>query len=437
MRIWMTVFVLGWGACGTVAADWPEFRGPHGDGHVVAEGGTRPDLLPIRWSETENVVWKTAIPYQGWSTPVIMNGMVWLSAATEDGHDFYAIAVDEVTGKIRFNKHLFHSDKPEPLGNKVNCYASPSPAIEAGRVFLHFGSYGTACLDTATAAVIWERTDLPCRHFRGPGSSVIIFNDLLIVTMDGIDLQYLVALDKKTGKTVWKTDRTADWNDLAANGKPISDGDLRKAYSTPLIVEVGGKPQMISAGAKAFYGYDPRTGEELWKVQHGGQGNAARPIVGHGMTFVSTGFSTPEFVAIRLDGSRGDVTAKNVVWRTKKGASRMASPILFGDLIFMLSDQGVVTCVEAETGKEIWKERIGGDYAASMLLAGDRLYCFAQDGKTTVLKADRKFETLSKNMLATGYMASPAASGKALFLRTKTDLYRIETNAAKTSASKN
>ncbi len=437
MRIWIIGFVVGLSACGAASADWPEFRGPHGDGHVVAEGGTQPSQLPLTWSETENVVWKTPIPHKGWSTPVIMGGMVWLATATEDGHDFYAIAVDEASGKVRFNKHLFHADKPEPLGNKVNCYASPTPAIELGRVYIHFGSYGTACLDTATAAVVWERQDLPCRHFRGPGSSVIIFKDLLILTMDGIDLQYLVALDKKTGKTVWKTDRTAQWNDLAANGKPIGDGDLRKAYSTPLISEVGGKPMMISAGAKAIYGYDPQTGEELWKVQHGGQGNAARPVVGLGMAFVSTGFSTPEFLAIRLDGGRGDVTARNIVWRTKKGAPKMPSPILLDDLVFMLSDEGMVSCLEAQSGKEIWKERIGGAYAASLMLAGDRLYCFSQDGKATVLKASRQYQVLAKNLLASGFMASPAASGKSLYLRTKTDLYRIENSPVKTSATRN
>ncbi len=195
-------------------ADWPEFRGPSADGVVRAGPGMQPALLPMKWSETDNVVWKTAIPHQGWSTPVVMDGMVWLTTATPDGHDFFAIGLDEATGKIRHNKRLFHSDSPEPLGNKVNCYASPSPAIEPGRVYIHFGSYGTACLDSATGQVLWERKDLPCRHFRGPGSSVVLFKDFVILTMDGIDLQYVVALDKKTGKTGWKTDRSVDWNDL-------------------------------------------------------------------------------------------------------------------------------------------------------------------------------------------------------------------------------
>jgi outer membrane protein assembly factor BamB len=385
-----------------------------------------PDLLPTKWSETENVVWKTPVPYTGWSTPVIMDGVIWLTTATKNGHDFYAICLDQATGKVLHNKLLFHSDKPEPLGNNVNCYASPSPAIEPGRVYIHFGSYGTACLDSRTGALIWQRKDLPCRHFRGPGSSVILWKDLLILSMDGIDVQYMVALDKKTGKTVWKTDRSADWNDLGSNGKPIADGDFRKAYCTPLITEVDGKPQLISAGAKAFYGYDPSTGSEIWKVNHTGQGNAAMPIVGQGMAFISTGFSNPEFTAIRLAGARGDVTKTNIVWSTKKGAPKMPSPILVGDLVFMLSDQGVVTCLDALNGKEYWKERIGGDYAASMLEAAGRLYCFSQDGKATVISASKEYKLLSKNTLSEGFLASPAASGRSLYLRTKTALYRIE-----------
>jgi outer membrane protein assembly factor BamB len=410
-------------------ADWPEFRGPHGDGHYSAQGEDKPAELPLTWGPNENVRWKTPIPHLGWSTPVVLGGQVWLTTATPDGRDFFVIALDATTGRVLINKKLFHSDHPEPLGNKVNCYASPSPAIEPGRVYVHFGSYGTACLDTTSGEVVWQRTDLPCRHYRGPGSSLVLFNDYLIVTFDGIDLQYLTALDKKTGKTVWKTDRTADWNDLNADGKPIQEGDLRKAYSTPLITTVDGKPQMISAGAKAFYGYDPQTGREIWKVRHNGQGNAARPVVGHGLAFVSTGFSSAEMLAIRLGGT-GDVTGTHIAWRTLRGASRMASPVLVGDLLYMLSDQGVVTCLEAVSGKEVWKERIGGDYAASMLYAAGRIYCCAQDGKTTVFEAGRQLKVLARNTLPNGFMSSPAASGKALYLRTRTDLYRIENTGA-------
>src|SRR6266403_3918093 len=242
-------------------ADWPEFRGPTGDGHAAGTGSAKVIGLPLRWSETENLKWKTEIPYRGWSTPVVKDGQVWLTTATEDGHDFFAICVDAETGKVRFNEKVFHCENPEPLGNNVNCYATPSPAVETGRVYVHFGSYGTACLDTSTAKVLWKRDDLRCRHYRGPSSSLVIFENLLILTFDGADLQYLVALDKKTGKTVWKTDRSIEWNDQDVPGQMAKDGDLRKAHSTPLIVTSGGKSQLLSAGAKAAYSYEPRTGK--------------------------------------------------------------------------------------------------------------------------------------------------------------------------------
>ena len=246
-------------------ADWPEFRGPWGDGHASAPGDTKLLGLPLHWSETNNIKWKTEIPFRGWSTPVVMGGQVWLTTATDDGHDFFAICVDADSGKIRFNEKVFHSDNPEPLGNgaSMNCYATPSPVIEPGRVYVHFGSFGTACLDTSTGKALWKRDDLRCRHYRGPSSSLISFENLLILTFDGADLQYLAALDKQTGKTVWKTDRSVAWNDENVPGQMAKDGDLRKAHSTPLIVIAAGKPQMLSAGAKAAYGYDPRTGKEL------------------------------------------------------------------------------------------------------------------------------------------------------------------------------
>ena len=236
--------------------------------------------LPLHWSETNNIKWKTEIPHKGISTPVVMDGKVWLTSATVDGHDFFAICVDAESGKIRLNEKLFHSDHPESLGNgaSMNSYATPSAVIEPGRVYVHFGSFGTACLDSTTGKVLWKRADLPCRHYRGPSSSPVLFENLLILTMDGADLQYHVALDKRTGKTVWKTDRSVKWNDENVPGQMAKDGDLRKAHSTPLIVAAAGQPQMLSAGAKAAYGYDPRDGRELWKVQYNDWSVAPRPL---------------------------------------------------------------------------------------------------------------------------------------------------------------
>ncbi|MCY3019050.1 MAG: PQQ-binding-like beta-propeller repeat protein [Planctomycetota bacterium] len=414
--------------------DWPEFRGPWSNGHASAPGDTAPIGLPLRWSETENVKWKTAIPHRGWSTPVVMAAQagaaaqIWLTTATLDGHDFFAICVDAETGQIRFNEKLFHTDKPEPLNNGVNGYASPSPVLEPGRVYVSFGSYGTACLDAATCKVLWERQDLPCRHYRGPGSSLILFEDLVIVTMDGVDVQYLVALDKKTGKTVWKTDRTTAFNDLDAKGQPDREGDFRKAFSTPLMVDVNGKTQMLSAGSKTVFGYDPKTGRELWKLSHPDYSSAGRPVYGQGLAFVTTGQGQAGLLALRVDG-QGDVTKTNLAWKMDRGAPKTSSPILVDDLLYMVADDVGVTCLEAATGKQVWKERMPGNFCASPLYADGRLYFSSVQGKTTVLKAGRAYEVLATNALEGGFMASPAVSGKALILRTKTHLYRIESAA--------
>jgi outer membrane protein assembly factor BamB len=320
---------------------------------------------------------------------------------------------------------MFHCDTPEPLGNDVNCYASPSPVIETGRVYVHFGSYGTACLEAAGFQVVWKRDDLPCRHFRGPGSSPVLYQNLLILTMDGIDQQYLVALDKTSGKTVWKTDRSADFKDLGADGKPMGGGDFRKAFSTPIIIDVGGIAQLLTSASKAAYSYDPASGRELWRFRHGGYSPASRPLFDNGLAFISTGNGTAEMAALRVDG-HGDVTDTAAVWRVSHGPPRKPSAVLGDGLLFMVNDGGIASCLEAASGHEVWRERIGGEYSASTLLGDGRVYCFSQTGTTIVLKAGRSFEVLATNQLGSGFMASPAVSGRALYLRSKSDLYRIE-----------
>jgi outer membrane protein assembly factor BamB len=408
-------------------ADWPEFRGPRGDGHVSAPGETKPIGLPLHWSETNNVKWKTEIPYRGWSTPVVMGDRVWLTTATTDGHDFFAICVDAESGKVRVNEKVFHSENPESLGNgaSMNSYATPSPVIEPGRVYVHFGSFGTACLDSGTGQVLWKREDLPCRHYRGPASSPVLFEKLLILTMDGADLQYHVALDKMTGKTVWKTDRSVVWADENVPGQMAKDGDLRKAHSTPLIVTAAEKTQMLSAGAKAAYGYDPRTGRELWKVQYPDWSVAPRPLFERGLAFIVTGLTKRELWAVKTDG-QGDVTETGVVWKLKTRVGKYASPILVDGLLYTAAEESFITCIDAASGQTVWTERVGGKYAASPIYGDGRLYFFSQEGVTLVLKPGRALEVLATNTLASGFMASPAVAGKAFLLRTKTHLNRIE-----------
>jgi len=401
-------------------AGWPMFRGPQGDGSVIGSH------LPLNWSETNNVIWKTAIPHLGWSTPVVQDNRIWLTSAPKNGEDFFALCVNAKSGRILIEKKLFHSDTPEPLGNAVNCYASPSPAIEPGRVYLHFGSYGTACLDATTGEVIWKRDDLKCRHYRGPGSSPILYRDSLILTFDGVDLQYVIALDKHTGKTIWKTDRAIEWKDLDEKGQPKRDGDFRKGFTTPLVIDVGGKEQLISPASSTLFAYEPGTGKEIWRTQNTSHTPAVSPIFANGLVLAVTGHGAEEMLAIRPDG-KNDVTDSHVAWRVAgKDVPLTPSPVTLNGLLYMLSDQGALNCIEIETGKTLWQENLRGSYLASPIQDGERIYLFSLSGKTTVIRASRTFEKLAENNLESGFMASPAIAGDALILRTKTHLYRIE-----------
>lgn len=409
----------------TSAAEWTSFRGPLGNGHVPMAQPGKLLGVPVQWSETNNVAWKTAIPYRGWSSPVVCENKVWLTTATPDGTEYFAVCLDFGTGEILRNERLFTCDKPEPLGNAVNCYATPTPVVEPSRAYIHFGSYGTACIDTKTFKTLWQRDDLKCRHYRGPASSPIIFRDKLILTMDGVDLQYLVALDKQTGKTLWKTDRSVAWNDEHIPGQMAKDGDLRKAHCTPLIVEFKGKPLMLTVGAKAAYGYNPEDGRELWRVQYNAWSGAPMPLAQNGLAYFITGLGKTELLAVRMD-AQGDVTDTHVAWRTESMVAKTASPILVNDRFYMVSDEGMLSCLEPATGKQIWRQRIGGNYSASPILVDDRLFFFSQQGKTTVIKPGDNYEPVQVNSLDSGFMASPAVAGKSLVLRTKTHVYRIE-----------
>ena len=389
---------------------WPEFRGPHGNG-VSDE-----KEAPLAWSETEHIAWKTAIHDRGWSTPAVGGGLVWLTTATPDGKEMYAVAVDSRSGKVVHDLHLFHNSNPQALGNPVNCYASPSPALAEGRAYIHFGSYGTACLDSKSGTVIWQKRDLPCNHFRGPGSSPVLHGKLLILTLDGFDQQYLVALDRETGRQVWRTDRSFDFGDI--------DGDIRKAYSTPLFITVAGKTQMVSSSAKATYSYDPGDGREIWKVLYSGFSNASRPVFAEGLVLVNTGFPKADLWGVRPDG-RGDVTASHVAWKFSQSVPTKPSPVTEGGLVYMASDPGVASCLEARTGELVWKTRLEGEFSASPVLAAGRVYFPSEGGVTTVVRAARKLEVLASNRLDAGCMASPAVAGGAMYLRTKTHLYKL------------
>jgi outer membrane protein assembly factor BamB len=413
-------FVAAFGALAE-ELPWPQFRGPEGNGVAAADANP-----PVAWSETENIAWKTAIPHAGHSSPVVAEGKVWLTTATEEGTEYFAVAVDAESGEILCNKKVFTCADPEPLGNNVNGYASPTAVAEPGRVYVHFGRYGTACLDSDSYEVLWTREDLECRHYRGPGSSPVIHEDLLILTFDGVDQQYVIALDKTTGETVWKTERTTVFDDLDEDGQPYMEGDQRKAFSTPTVVDVEGRPILVSPGSSAAYGYDARTGEAVWNLTLTGHTTSTSPIFGNGHAYFATGYGGTEFLALRVDGE-GDVTASHVTWRLTGGeVPNTPSPLLVGGLLYIVSNNGIASCVDAETGEIFWSERIGGNYMSSPTYAAGRVYMTSSQGNTTVLRAGREFELLAKNRLDEGALACPAVVGDAMFHRTATHLYRVE-----------
>lgn len=415
-----------------MAADhWPQFRGPNGDGSSDARG------LPLTWSETNHVRWKTPIHGRSWSSPVVWGDQIWLTTATEDGLQLFALCLDRDTGRVVQDLKLFEVEKQTDI-RKYNTYASPTPVIENGRIYVTFGAPATACLDTKTGKVLWARRDLECNHYRGPGSSPVVYEDLLIMNFDGSDHQFIIALDKTSGATRWRKERSIDYKDLDANGKPQAEGDFRKSFSTPHVATLDGRPMLISQGAKAAYGYEPRTGRELWRVEERTSHSAAgRPLAGQGFVFLTTGFSKGELLALKPGTKGGVIDAKDaapaeggqlqIAWKSKRNVPRKPSMILSGDLLFGVEDDGgMASCYEAKTGAEVWRERLGGNYSASPVIAGGRIYFFSEEGKAVVIEAGRTFRKLAENSLADGCKASPAVSGRALFVRTFTHLYRLD-----------
>jgi outer membrane protein assembly factor BamB len=395
-------------ACSRAGDNWPQFRGPTGDGISTAHN------LPVRWSETENIRWKTAIHDKGWSSPVVWGDQIWLTTARADGKEFFAVCVDRKSGKIVHDVKLFADPKPAYC-HPYNSYASPTPVIEEGRLYFAFGSHGTGCVDTTTAKVLWLRRDFPCYHHRGPGSSPIIDAKHLYLLFDGYDQQYVVALDKATGKTVWKKDR-----DIAYSSP---DGDIKKAYATPSILEINGKAQLVCPAAEATLAYNPATGDEIWRVIHGGMNEATRPVFGHGLIYLTSGH-TAQLFAVRQGGS-GDLTKTGIAWKCTRGVPTRPSPLVVENYLCMISDKGIATCLDALTGKQLWTERLGGDFCASPLYADGHIFLCDEEGKTNVLRPSAKYESVAVNTLDAGCMASPIAVGDVLLVRTKTHLYCV------------
>lgn len=405
---------------------WPDKNGPAFDNIVPAADVAR---IPLTWDEGtgKNIAWKTPLEDSGHSTPVIGGDMIWFTSATTDGKKQFVYGIDRHSGKIIHHLLVFENPSPEELGNPINNYAAPSPTLEADALYVHFGTYGTACIDPATGRVVWQRRDINVRHYRGPGSSPIVHGGLLILTFDGINEQFVTALDKKTGATVWKTNRSTDYGDLDKEGRPTRDGDMRKAFHTPSVFEMGGKQVLVSVGSRAAFGYDVGTGKELWTIRHGGFNAAIRPLRQDDVLVLNTGSERAHTIGVRIDDKmQGDITASHVIWdRDKRNASE-SCPVIVNGVIFQVTRGGVVTATEAKTGKDLWEERFQGQHLPSPIAADGRIYFCNDRGDINVIRAADKFEILATNKLADGMTATPAAADGALYIRTKAALYRIE-----------
>lgn len=388
-------------ALAVLAENWPQFRGPGGEGHSTETN------LPLTWTESENVLWKVALPGKGWSSPVIVDNEIWLTAATEGDRSLRALVVEARTGKILHNVEVFRLSSPV-AGHSKNSAASPSAIVDGAHVYVHFGSYGTACL-RRDGTVVWRTQELKYSQVHGPGGSPVLFENLLIINCDGNSTQFVVALDKNTGKIVWRRDRPS-----------------AMAYATPLIIRTASGPQLVSPGAFRAIAYNPATGEELWFVRYGdGFSNVPRPVFGQGLVYLCTGFYQPNLLAVRVNG-KGDVTSSHMQWKTARGTPLTPSPLLVGDEIYMVSDNGILSCLDAKTGKENWRQRVPGTYSASPVFADGRIYLLNESGETTVIAPGKEFKKLASNLMEGEFLASMGVSSGAFYLRSDKHLYKLQ-----------
>ena len=401
------------------AEDWPEFRGPTGQGVSDAVN------LPVDWSTTRNVAWKRPLPGKGWSSPIVYAGRIYVTAAVPPDaaaaqanaesadQSLRTLCLDAVGGQELWNVEVFRQRgaDTEAIHGK-NSHASPTPLTDGRLLYVHFGTHGTAALDL-DGNIRWQNRELKYKPQHGNGGSPALVDKHLVLSVDGSDVDYVVALDRETGRIAWKTPRELDKD------------KQRFSFSTPLAIEVAGRTQVVSSGTDSVSAYDPLTGRELWKVGYTGFSVVPRPVFGQGLLFICTGFGTPHLLAIRPDGA-GDVTSTHVAWREKRQMPNTPSPLLVGEDLYVVSDSGIATCLDAKTGQQHWQKRLGGNYSAAPLFADGKVYFQSEDGTGIVLSAGRQYTELSRNSLGERTLASYAVADGAIFIRGEQNLYRIQ-----------
>jgi outer membrane protein assembly factor BamB len=411
-------FLFGSGQARSQDKNWTHFRGSNLNGMAVNEN------VPLKWDDSV-IKWKTEIHDNGYSSPVVFDNQIWVTTAKPDGKELYAVCIDFQTGGIIYDIKVF---TPEIVEGKhsLNTYASPTPCIERGFVYVHYGSMGTACINTANGSIVWKRTDFKCKHVQGPASSPIIYKNLLILHFEGTDVRYIVALDKSNGELVWKSDRPAEpYEPLKEIG--------RKAYITPIVINVKGRDMLISNGSAVCIAYNPNTGKEIWRVSGGAESTIAMPFTEKGVVFWYTGFNVDgdgtkytDILAVNPDGN-GDITGTNVLWKKKDELSRNHSltPIIKDGLIYTINTRNILMCIDAATGEEIWSTRMTSNYDSSPICVNGNIWFFSVKGEVLAIKAGRKYEVVANNQLDSGIWATPAILRNSVIIRTQKYLYRI------------
>lgn len=384
------------------AGDWPWWRGP------TLDGKSRDGRAPASWSSTDNVVWKTPVPGRGHSSPVLWGERVFLTTADEAAQTQSVLALDRKGGKILWTTEVNKGGFPRKYGK--NTHASATSACDGAllySVFVHHDGLHVVATDL-NGKIVWRKEVGGFTSEHGYGSSPVLFDKLLIVLGDSRKDCFLAALDRASGKVVWKIDRTT-------TGK-------HGGYATPIVATLAGKPQLLLTGMHEVISYDPATGKKLWWCAGPAEVTANTVACSDKIVFATGGFPEKELLAIRADGS-GDVTKSHVLWRTNKGVTYVPSPLYHDGHLYVVNDGGVASCFEAESGKVVWQDRLPGAFSSSPILVGNLLFITNEAGKTYVLKAGRQFELIATNDLKDGGFATPAVGGGHVYLRTSGVLY--------------
>lgn len=414
----LVVLLLGTEELDSQNQNWTHFRG--NNLNAVAEN----QKIPLAWDESV-IKWKTEIHDRGHSSPVVWNDQIWITTATPDGRELYAVCIDFQTGKLIYDIKVFTPDDIERK-HSLNTYATPTPCIEKGFVYVHYGSMGTACINTGNGKVVWQRTDLKCKHVQGPASSPFLYKNLVILHFEGTDIRYLVALDKASGRTVWRTDRPEEpYEALTVIG--------RKAYVTPLLINVKGSDMLISNGSAITLAYDPNNGREIWRVIGGAESTVSMPFTENGIVYWYTGPvlgdinpSYNEIMAVNPDG-KGNITETNIIWRKRFPLSnnQMLTPVIKDGLIYTADTRNTMRCIDAKSGEEVWSTNVKSNFNSSPMSIDGNIWFFSVRGEVLVLKSGRNYEVINRNQLDSGIWATPAVIRNSMIIRTEKYLYRI------------